>query len=110
MKLHYRDFFPRLLQHVPLKYFGLVRYYGSYSNRASIPKEYLYKATDEQEPQESWEDLQVEKTGINPLLCSECKKPKVYLYTRVKIKRRNRIITFRRKVLVDNKLVKKKTA
>ncbi|MGE5421162.1 MAG: transposase, partial [Chloroflexota bacterium] len=39
--LNYRDFFPLLLQHVPLPRFRLVRYYGIYSNRGHLPKEYF---------------------------------------------------------------------
>ena len=33
LTLHYNEFFPRLLQHVPLPYFRLVRYYGAYAAR-----------------------------------------------------------------------------
>ena len=29
LKLHYNEFFPLLLQHVPIPYFRLVRYYGA---------------------------------------------------------------------------------
>ena len=32
LRLHYNDFFPLLLQHVPTKHFRIVRYYGIYSN------------------------------------------------------------------------------
>ena len=103
MELNYRDFFPRLLQHVPLKYFRLVRYYGMYSNRASIPGEYLYKDTDEQVPQENWEELQTGKTGTNPLICANCKKRKIYIYTRLKSKRKNKIIIFKRTIFTNSK-------
>ena len=41
LTLHYREFFPRLLQHVPLRYFRIVRYYGFYSNKGSLPEEYF---------------------------------------------------------------------
>jgi hypothetical protein len=98
MELNYRDFFPRLLQHVPLKYFRIVRYYGLYSNRLSIPDEFLYVQADEQqtEPQENWEMLQLEKTGANPLICESCQKRKVYIYTKLKSKRKNKTLTFKR--------------
>lgn len=33
IELHYRDFFPRLLQHVPKKNIQLVKHYGIYANR-----------------------------------------------------------------------------
>ena len=110
LELNYRDFFPRLLQHVPLKYFRLVRYYGMYSNAASIPDEYLYKDTGEQEPQESWEELQIEKTGANPLICECCQKRKIYIYTKLKSKSKNRIITFKRKFFTNNKFLDEKAA
>lgn len=76
LRLHYRDFFPRLLQHVPLPYFRMVRYYGVYSNRGEVPGEYLYKETTEAggvtDNYESQEDV---------LYCQECKREKEYQYT-----------------------------
>lgn len=106
LELNYRDFFPRLLQHVPLKYFRLVRYYGMYSNRADIPEEHLYKETDDQETntQENWEMLQVEKTGTNPLICSVCQKRKVYIYTKLSSKRKNKTLIFKRMILNNTKV------
>lgn len=85
LDLHYRDFIPRLLQHVPLKYFRLVRYYGIYSNRSSVPDEYLYKATDptSETVAESWGNLQEEITGKNPLICPHCEIRKIYLHTTI---------------------------
>jgi len=82
-EFHYKEFFPRLLQHVPLKYFRLVRYYGMYSNRSQIPQEYLYKDEENAEikEQQNWEELQEEKTGINPMVCKNCDTEKIYLYT-----------------------------
>ena len=98
MELNYRDFFPRLLQHVPPKYFRLVRYYGLYSNRANIPKEFLYNETENQETkmQDNWEILQLEKTGTNPLICQTCQKRKVYIFTKLKNRRNNKTIIFKR--------------
>lgn len=98
LELKYWDFFPRLLQHVPLPYFRLVRYYSLYSNRLSIPQEYLYTETDEAKTEnpESWEALQIEKTGQNPLECSHCQIRKVYLYTKLKSRHENKVITFKR--------------
>ena len=75
MVMHYRDFFPRLLQHVPLPYFRLVRYYGVYSNRSDIPKEYLFKETNPVEEPDSFNESE--------LYCSHCKKEKEYQYTYV---------------------------
>ena len=109
--MNYRDFFPRLLQHVPLAYFRIVRYYGLYSNRGIIPEEYLNKKEDETENKISgnWELLQVEKTGKNPLICNHCNKKKVYLYTRLKSKQENKIIIFKR-IITSDKLREKNVA
>jgi len=105
LELNYRDFFPRLLQHVPLKYFRLVRYYGMYSNRANIPQHYLYTETDEQqtEPQDNWEILQLEKTGKNPLICDRCQKRKVYIYTKLRSNHKNKTLIFERMILNNSK-------
>jgi hypothetical protein len=112
LKLNYRDFFPRLLQHVPLKYFRVVRYYGMYSNRASIPKEFLY--TENNEPQEAthdnWELLSLKKTGINPYVCSSCNKRKVYVHTQLKSRYKNKTIRFKRTNLIDNNFREGKAA
>jgi len=97
LELNYRDFFPRLLQHVPLPYFRLVRYYGMYSNRGAIPQEYIY--TEENENPDKWEELQVEKTGENPLICSTCHTRKEYLYTQLKTRRENKTITYKNSFL-----------
>jgi SMC interacting uncharacterized protein involved in chromosome segregation len=64
--LHYRDFFPRLLQHVPAKYFRIVRYYGLYSNHGNIPEEYFYNEEEKTEGQE-----------IDLSYCEHCKIRKV---------------------------------
>ncbi len=73
MKLHYKDFFPRLLQHVPLKYFRLVRYYGVYSNKSHIPEQYLNKEKlPDAEPEREWE---------NPFECTFCNQKRVYQFT-----------------------------
>ena len=112
IKLNYRDFFPRLLQHVPLKYFRIVRYYGMYSNRASIPQEYL--STENNEPEnentDNWENLQIEKTGKNPLICSYCQKRKIYLYTKLRSRKDNKTITFKRILLCKNEFRKRDAA
>jgi len=77
LKLHYRDFFPRLLQHVPLAYFRIVRYYGVYSNHGNIPEEYFSKQQEAsvEEPEE--EKFQKK----NPLYCDYCHQEKVYITT-----------------------------
>ena len=72
LRLHYEKFFPRLLQHVPLRYFRLVRYYGLYSTKTVIDEEYLNKDTEQKE--EQW-DME------SPFVCTFCKKDRNYLYT-----------------------------
>lgn len=105
LDLNYRDFFPRLLQHVPLKYFRLVRYYGYYANRNQIPQQYLYTETEEDKasyPQD-WETLQEEITGENPLICPNCHKRMIYLYTTIKIGKKRKLIKFQRQQLIHQK-------
>lgn len=83
LELHYSDFFPRLLQHVPLKYFRLVRYYGMYANRARIPEEYLSKPDDQDVPQEQIKEKETEISpgNENQYVCTHCKKKKIYQHT-----------------------------
>jgi len=73
LKLHYREFFPRLLQHVPEAYFRIVRYYGVYSNHGKIPEEYFSHNQEEVEVKETEEKVQKN----NFLYCSYCNKEKV---------------------------------
>ena len=76
--LNYREFFPLLLQHVPLPRFRLVRYYGIYSNRSHIPREYFSEMDD---TPISWRLLQQSETGQDPLICPHCKVMKIYSYS-----------------------------
>jgi hypothetical protein len=66
LSLNFREFFPRLLQHVPAKYFRIVRYYGLYSNHGHIPEEYFYQETVSE----------TNDTETDPLYCEYCKKRK----------------------------------
>lgn len=99
--LHYREFFPRLLQHVPLPYFKIVRYYGVYSNRGNIPQEYFYtkEKSLENKTAETWESLQIEKTGKNPLVCCYCRQRKIYQYTIINKREEKTHKIFRRDVI-----------
>jgi hypothetical protein len=81
--LNYRDFFPLLLQHVPLPYFRLVRYYGIYSNRGHLPKEYF---NQEEVTPINWSSFQEAETGIDPLFCQKCKVNKIYIHSIVERK------------------------
>jgi len=94
--LHYNDFFPRLLQHVPLPYFRLVRYYGIYSNKGHLPREYFNL---EEDIPVNWQSLQESETGQDPLVCQKCKVDKVYTHSLVE--RRTGIIKYFRNGFTD---------
>jgi hypothetical protein len=81
--INYRDFFPLLLQHVPLPCFRLVRYYGIYSNKGHLPREYF---NQEEDIPVNWAAYQESETGADPLICSRCKVDKVYTHTIVQKK------------------------
>jgi Putative transposase/Transposase zinc-binding domain len=100
LEMNYRDFFPRLLQHVPLPYFRIVRYYGMYANRSDIPLQYLYNEKEETKTEDR-ESVKMEKTAENPLVCSYCQTRKVYLYTKLKSRYANKTIVFKR-VFINN--------
>lgn len=69
--LHYKEFFDRLFQHVPEPGFRCVRYYGIYARMGELPP----KPAPEVKPKPeklSWRELQIEKTGEDPLICPVC--------------------------------------
>jgi hypothetical protein len=72
LRLHYSEFFPRLLQHVPLLNYRLVRYYGLYSTKSQIPESYLNHDKETEPDEQDWE---------NPFVCTFCKKEREYQYT-----------------------------
>jgi hypothetical protein len=96
--LHYTEFFPRLLQHVPLPYFRIVRYYGIYSNKGHLPREYF---NQEEDLPINWASYQQECSGDNPLVCKKCKIIKVYSYTTVQ--RKSELNILYRNELIYNK-------
>jgi hypothetical protein len=80
LTLHYSDFFPRLLQHVPLPYFRLVRYYGVYAARSkavlsSCYKDHLPQPLTDKTEEECYEMVE------NPKHCTTCNVAKTYIYT-----------------------------
>jgi hypothetical protein len=80
LRLHYREFFPRLLQHVPLPYFRLVRYYGAYAARTKSLLNKMHADPEiitEPVPKQEETCLMAE----DPKVCRYCKKEKTYLYT-----------------------------
>jgi hypothetical protein len=77
-RMHYRDFFPRLLQHVPLTNFKIVRYYGVYSNKGSAPEEFFSKP-----------ELKEQEQEVNIRICKECNEELVYIHTEYDIRRKS---------------------
>ena len=94
LTLNYREFFPRLLQHVPLPYFRLVRYYGAYAART---KAILNKKQDEckTELKPIVEEGELYEMPVNPKICKYCNVEKKYLYSTFKNKAGERIFMSR---------------
>jgi len=94
LRLHYRDFFPRLLQHVPLPYFRLVRYYGAYAARTkAILNKKLIDIKVIPEPARATDEANAK--GENPKICKHCKTEKAYLYTTISNKKGERFFMTR---------------
>ena len=102
LEMNYRDFFPRLLQHVPLPYFRIVRYYGMYANRSDIPQQYLYNEKEETKTEDRG-SVQMKETAENPLVCSHCQTRKVYLYTKLKSRYAKKTIVYKRFFINNSK-------
>jgi hypothetical protein len=79
LRLHYSDFFPLLLQHVPKAYFRLVRYYGCYGRFKNILPE--YKSMPEEIQLSRQIEDEYETSENNPKYCVACTCPKIYVYT-----------------------------
>lgn len=96
LTLHYSEFFPRLLQHVPLPYFRLVRYYGAYAARtkAVLKKKYSENTIKEDLHTEELEE-DVYELPNNSKICKNCNTEKIYMYTSFKTKDGKRIIMSR---------------
>ncbi len=109
LELDYEDFIPRLLQHVPLKYFRIVRYYGLYSNKGRIPEEYLYKETKEEETHQAQEG-KAETKEDDLLNCPHCKIQMEYKYTSIKKKNGDKLKVYRRRNLLKKKFFNKEVA
>ena len=94
LKMHYREFFPRLLQHVPLPYFRLVRYYGAYAART---KAILNKTVPNynQKENELTVDSEIYELPENPKHCKNCDTEKTYMYTVFKNSEGKRIVMSR---------------
>lgn len=72
LTLHYNDFFPLLLQHVPLPNFRLVRYYGAYGTKTKINKCHSQKLKQQDSGQKI---ITFDQTKI----CEKCDGKMVYL-------------------------------
>jgi hypothetical protein len=106
--LNYREFFPRLLQHVPLPYFRIVRYYGAYAPRTkALINKMSFKKIDKTPEKEQTEEIY--EIPENPKICKNCNTEKIYLHTTFK-NRKGEIIYMTRfnPKKIENKL--KKTA
>lgn len=78
VSLRYPEFFERLLQHVPLPGFRMVRYYGLYTHFKDLPPT-PGKTQAAMVEQLSWRELQIEKTGADPLVCPTCGRALVFV-------------------------------
>jgi hypothetical protein len=80
LTLHYTEFFPRLLQHVPIPYFRLVRYYGVYAARSKAILKSCYK---DHQPEPVVEQVEEEcyEMAENPKHCKTCDVAKIYVHT-----------------------------
>lgn len=97
--LNYREFFPRLLQHVPLPYFRIVRYYGAYAARtkAVLNKTLVKKINETSKTLEIEENEETYEITENPKICKNCNTEKTYLFSTFKNKKNETIYMTRLK-------------
>lgn len=77
------EFIGRLVRHIPEKHFRLIRYYGIYANAvknelmplllAQIAALYTIAKLMFAPKRKTWRELKIEATGIDPLVCPNCK-------------------------------------
>lgn len=79
LRLHYTEFFPRLLQHVPIPYSRLVRYYGVYAARSKAILKSCYK--DHEPVTVIEEEEECYEMAATPKHCKTCNVAKIYIYT-----------------------------
>lgn len=70
--MHINKFLGKLLSHIPLKNFKMVRRFGLYSrrNKLKMPKKISSRKTNL-----SWAQRVFQAFGINPLICNKCGSP-----------------------------------
>ena len=71
--LRFDVFLARLFQHVPSKGFRAVRYYGMYTNVKFATLKEILNRTPTPKNKKDWRTYQINKTGIDPLMCPCCK-------------------------------------
>lgn len=94
LTLHYSEFFPRLLQHVPLPYFRLVRYYGAYAARTKAVLNNKHTGC-KTELDPTTENESAYEMPVNHKICEHCNTEKAYLYTTFKNKTGERVFMTR---------------
>jgi hypothetical protein len=85
LTLHYREFFPRLLQHVPPPYFRLVRYYGAYAARTKAVLNNRY-ADHKNIVEPCMKNEDIYEIPVNPKICKNCNTEKIYMFSTFKNK------------------------
>lgn len=83
LRLHYNEFIPLLLQHVPLPYFRLVRYYGAYNALSGVNKRHLFANRDSKSTVDLASASQVQN-HTDTIFCASCKGTMIYIESRVK--------------------------
>lgn len=83
LRLHYNEFIPLLLQHVPLPYFRLVRYYGAYNALSGVNKKHLYANRNLDIKSSPASETQVQN-HTDTVVCSICKSEMIYIESQVK--------------------------
>ena len=84
-------FITYLTQHIPDKYFRVVRGYGMFSNRLkgkllNIARKLLNQPDQkEKPPQKSWRERILEYTGNDPLICEKCSIEMVLVFVCFKL-------------------------
>ena len=78
LTLHYSDFFPRLLQHVPPKRYQIIRYYGIYANAVQLDENLKVKP----------EKTEAATAYKNPKFCKYCNKEKILILIVFDLRRR----------------------
>jgi Putative transposase len=82
LNLSVEEFISRLIRHIPEKNFRMIRYYGIYANAVRnklipilIPQiAALYTIANLVfKPKKTWRELVLESTGVDPLVCPNCK-------------------------------------